>query len=145
MHNKLVTGKNIVYLVKKRLRFLYAIINKRPIDFGRRVYNQIIDIARQSDGRKAVGFHNLIHLVLVHQPEITPLVGDEELIGKPMYLWRIPETSVPRYVSPQQLMYHNIDQAVRLIQLLQNHVLGVEVVNGDDDEEEGEDVQNTQE
>ncbi|KAL0649740.1 hypothetical protein Bca4012_092431 [Brassica carinata] len=139
MHNKLVTGKNIVYLVKKRLRFLYAIINKRPIDFGRRVYNQIIV------GRKAVGFHNLIHLVLVHQPEITPLVGDEELIGKPMYLWRIPETSVPRYVSPQQLMYHNIDQAVRLIQLLQNHVLGVEVVNGDDDEEEGEDVQNTQE
>ncbi|KAL0742447.1 hypothetical protein Bca4012_083960 [Brassica carinata] len=47
--------------------------------------------------------------VLSHKHAIRTLVGDEELIGRPMYWWRIKEASVPRDVSPQQVMYHNID------------------------------------
>ena len=70
-----------------------------------------MDMSRQSNGRQLIGFPNLIHLVLSQQCAIRPLVGDEELIGRPMYLWRIREASVTRDVSPQQVMYHNIDQS----------------------------------
>ncbi|CAF2141563.1 unnamed protein product [Brassica napus] len=86
---------------EKAYAVLYALVQKKPIDFGRLVYDQILDTTRQSNGRQPIGFPNLIHEVLVHQCVIRPLVGDEELIGRPMYLWRMREASVPLDVSLQ--------------------------------------------
>ncbi|KAH0938972.1 LOW QUALITY PROTEIN: hypothetical protein HID58_006433, partial [Brassica napus] len=68
---------------EKAYAVLYALVQKKPIDFGRLVYDQILDTTRQSNGRQPIGFPNLIHEVLVHQCVIRPLVGDEELIGRP--------------------------------------------------------------
>ncbi|CAN7000873.1 unnamed protein product [Brassica oleracea var. botrytis] len=86
---------------EKVYAILYALVQKKPIDFGRLAYDQILDTAGQSNGRQPIGFPNLIHEVLVHQCAIRPLVGDGELIGRPMYLWRMREASGPLDVSPQ--------------------------------------------
>ncbi|KAL0661941.1 hypothetical protein Bca4012_098778 [Brassica carinata] len=123
-----ISGTNVIYHVKKYLRFLYVLVKKKPVDFDLHVYNQIVDTIKNSDGRQPIQFPNLIHQVLAHQRKITPLVGDNECIGKPMYLWSIPEKT-----------YHNINQAVRMLRLLQSHVLGGEVINGEKEDDDGED------
>lgn len=123
-----ISGTNVIYHVKKYLRFLYVLVKKKPVNFDLLAYNQIVDTIKNSDGRQPIQFPNLIHQVLAHQRKITPLVGDNECIGKPMYLWSIPEKT-----------YHNINQAVRMLRLLQSHVLGGEVINGEKEDDDGED------
>ncbi|WZZ65216.1 hypothetical protein YC2023_076586 [Brassica napus] len=123
-----IAGTNVIYHVKKYLRFLYVLVKKKPVNFDLLAYNQIVDTIKNSDGRQPIQFPNLIHQVLAHQRKITPLVGDNECIGKPMYLWSIPEKT-----------YHNINQAVRMLRLLQSHVLGGEVINGEKEDDDGED------
>lgn len=89
-----------------------------------------MDMARQSNGRQPIGF---------------PLIVDDELIGIPMYLWRMPEAYVPRAFSYQHVMYHNIDKVMRMLGLLQSHAPGGEEVNGDDDDDGDKYFQNLQE
>nr|VDC75969.1 unnamed protein product [Brassica rapa] len=41
-------------MLKKRLRFLFAFVREKPIDFGRLAYDQIIEMSRQSDADKKI-------------------------------------------------------------------------------------------
>ena len=47
------------------------------------VYDQVVDMARESDADKKIILPNLIYQTLILQREITSLPGDEPLIGHP--------------------------------------------------------------
>ncbi|KAL0844676.1 hypothetical protein Bca101_017922 [Brassica carinata] len=68
-------------MIKNRLRLLFAVATGRKIDFGRLVYDQVIEMARNSDWSTDLIFPNLIYQILMFQREIPMLPGDEELIG----------------------------------------------------------------
>ncbi|CAN6818066.1 unnamed protein product [Brassica oleracea var. botrytis] len=70
-------------MLKKRLRFLFAFVREKPIDFGRLAYDQIIEMSRQSDADKKIVLPNLIYQTLNLQRDILALPGDEPLIGQP--------------------------------------------------------------
>nr|VDC66801.1 unnamed protein product [Brassica rapa] len=70
-------------MLKKRLRFLFAFVRNKPIDFGRLAYDQIIEMSCQSDADKKIVLPNLIYQTLNLQRDILALPGDEPLIGQP--------------------------------------------------------------
>ncbi|WZZ44601.1 hypothetical protein YC2023_040860 [Brassica napus] len=50
------------------------------------VYDQVVDMARESDADKKIILPNLIYQTLILQREITSLPGDEPLIGRPQWI-----------------------------------------------------------
>ncbi|KAF3511780.1 hypothetical protein F2Q69_00006367 [Brassica cretica] len=50
------------------------------------VYDQVVDMARESDADKKIILPNLIYQTLILQREITALPGDEPLIGRPPWI-----------------------------------------------------------
>ncbi|CAN6826677.1 unnamed protein product, partial [Brassica oleracea] len=70
-------------MLKKRLRFLFAFVREKPIDFGQLAYDQITEMSRQSDADKKIVLPNLIYQTLNLQRDILALPGDEPLIGQP--------------------------------------------------------------
>ncbi|KAG2330007.1 hypothetical protein Bca52824_001187 [Brassica carinata] len=77
-------GSHVDAMIKKRLRFLFAFVRNKPIDFGRLVYDQVIEMSRDSDADKKIVLPNLIYQTLNLQREILALPGDEPLIGQPL-------------------------------------------------------------
>ncbi|KAG2266566.1 hypothetical protein Bca52824_073645 [Brassica carinata] len=67
-------------MLKKRLRFLFAFVREKPIDFGRLAYDQIIEMSRQSDADKKIVLPNLIYQTLNLQRDILALPGDELIL-----------------------------------------------------------------
>ncbi|KAF3592868.1 hypothetical protein DY000_02023597 [Brassica cretica] len=76
-------GFHVDAMLKKRLRFLFAFVREKPIDFGRLAYDQIIEMSRQSDADTKIVLPNLIYQTLNLQRDILALPGDEPLIGQP--------------------------------------------------------------
>ncbi|CAN7058977.1 unnamed protein product [Brassica oleracea var. botrytis] len=76
-------GFHVDAMLKKRLRFFFAFVREKPIDFGRLAYDQIIEMSRQSDANKKIVLPNLIYQTLNLQRDILALPGDESLIGQP--------------------------------------------------------------
>ncbi|KAJ4910297.1 Uncharacterized protein Rs2_04918 [Raphanus sativus] len=68
-------------MIQNRLRLLYAITTGKRIDYGRLVYDQVIELARGADWQTDTIFPNLIYQFLMMQREIPSLPGDERLIG----------------------------------------------------------------
>ncbi|KAL0873120.1 hypothetical protein Bca101_022825 [Brassica carinata] len=68
-------------MIQDRLRLLYAVATRKRIDFGRLVYDQVIEMARRSDWCTDLIFPNLIYQLLMLQKEVPLLPGDEGLIG----------------------------------------------------------------
>ncbi|KAF2550363.1 hypothetical protein F2Q68_00033981 [Brassica cretica] len=81
-----IFGFHVDAMIKQRLRFLFAFVRSKPIDFGRLVYDQVVDMARDSDADKKIILPNLIYQTLILQREITALQGDEPLIGHPQWI-----------------------------------------------------------
>ncbi|KAF3523325.1 hypothetical protein F2Q69_00046538 [Brassica cretica] len=79
----LISGRCPNAMIKQRLHFLFAFVRNKPIDFGRLVYDQVVDMAPDSDAHKKIILPNLIYQTLILQREITSLPGDEPLIGHP--------------------------------------------------------------
>ncbi|KAG2307454.1 hypothetical protein Bca52824_027202 [Brassica carinata] len=77
-------GFHVDAMIKKRLRFLFAFVRNKPIDFGRLVYDQVIEMSRDSDANKKIVLPNLIYQTLNLQRAILALPGDEPLIGQPL-------------------------------------------------------------
>ena len=48
-------------MIKKRLPFLFALVKKKPIDFGRLVYDQVLEMSRSSDVDTKITLPNLIY------------------------------------------------------------------------------------
>ncbi|KAG2304485.1 hypothetical protein Bca52824_033136 [Brassica carinata] len=71
-------------MIKNCLRFLFALIRKKPIDFGRLVYDQVLEMARSSNADKKITLPNFIYQTLILQTAITALPGVEPLIGHPL-------------------------------------------------------------
>ncbi|KAF3584321.1 hypothetical protein F2Q69_00031056 [Brassica cretica] len=76
-------GFHVDAMLKKHLRFLFAFVREKPIDFGQLAYDQIIEMSRQSDADKKIVLPNLIYQTLNLQRDILALPGDEPLIGQP--------------------------------------------------------------
>ncbi|KAL0751264.1 hypothetical protein Bca101_033267 [Brassica carinata] len=74
-------------MMKNRLRLLYAVSKRKPIDFGHLVYDQVIEVTRKTDWDTNLIFPNLIYQLLMLQKDVPFLPGDEEPIGRglPMY------------------------------------------------------------
>ncbi|KAF2578405.1 hypothetical protein F2Q68_00005770 [Brassica cretica] len=74
-------------MMKNRLRLLYAVAKRKPIDFGHLVYDQVIEVTRKTDWDTNLIFPNLIYQLLMLQKEVPLLPGDEEPIGRglPIY------------------------------------------------------------
>ncbi|KAG2266506.1 hypothetical protein Bca52824_073585 [Brassica carinata] len=81
-----ISGFHVDAMIKQRLRFLFGFARSKPIDFGRLVYDQVVDMARDSDADKKIILPNLIYQTLILQREITALQGDEPLIGHPQWI-----------------------------------------------------------
>ncbi|KAG2312953.1 hypothetical protein Bca52824_024510 [Brassica carinata] len=77
-------GFHVDAMIKKRLRFLFAFVRNKPIDFGRLVYDQVVEMSRDSDADKKIVLPNFIYQTLNLQREILALPGDEPLIGEPL-------------------------------------------------------------
>ncbi|KAF3588428.1 hypothetical protein F2Q69_00027577 [Brassica cretica] len=73
-------------MIKNRLRFLCALVRKKPIDFGRLVYDQVLEMACSSDADKKIILPNFIYQTLILQRKITALPGGEPLIGHPLWI-----------------------------------------------------------
>ena len=71
-------------MIKNRLRFLCALIRKKPIDFGCLVYDQVLEMACSYDADKKIILPNFIYQTLILQRKITALPGDELFIGHPL-------------------------------------------------------------
>ena len=71
-------------LIKNRLRFLWALVRMKPIDFGRLVYDQVLEMARSSDADEKIILPYFIYQTLILLRKITALPGDEPLIGHPL-------------------------------------------------------------
>jgi len=69
-------------MMKNRLRLLYAVSKRKPIDFGHLVYDQVIEVTRKTDWDTNLIFPNLIYQLLMLQ-----VLVDEEPIGRglPIY------------------------------------------------------------
>ena len=52
-------------MIKRHLRFLFAIVRKKPIDFGRLVYNQVLKMSRSCDDDTKITLPNLIYQTLI--------------------------------------------------------------------------------
>ncbi|KAG2311395.1 hypothetical protein Bca52824_022952 [Brassica carinata] len=77
-------GFHIDAMIKKRLRFLFALVRNKPIDFHRLVNDQLVDMSRDSDADKKSFLVKFIYQTLILQKEILALPGDEPLIGQPL-------------------------------------------------------------
>ncbi|KAF2563688.1 hypothetical protein F2Q70_00016752 [Brassica cretica] len=73
-------------MIKRRLRFLFAVVRKKPIDFSRLVYDQVLEMSRSCDVDTKITLPNLIYQTLILQRDITALPGDEPLIGSPLWI-----------------------------------------------------------
>ncbi|KAG2313859.1 hypothetical protein Bca52824_016981 [Brassica carinata] len=76
-------GFHVDAMIKKRLRFLFAFVRNKAIDFGRLVYDQVVEMCRDSEADKKIVLPNFIYQTLILQREILALPGDEPLIGEP--------------------------------------------------------------
>lgn len=74
-------GPDTDSMIQNRLRLLYAVATRKRIDFGRLVYDQVIEMTRRADWRTDLIFPNLIYQILMLQKEVPLLPGDEGLIG----------------------------------------------------------------
>ncbi|KAF3558527.1 hypothetical protein F2Q69_00011047 [Brassica cretica] len=89
-------------MIKNRLRFLWALVRKKPIDFGRLVYDQVLEMACSSDADEKIILPNFIYQTLILQRKITALPGDEPLIGHPL---RISGDEVDSHI-PRVIAHH---------------------------------------
>ncbi|KAF3538140.1 hypothetical protein F2Q69_00025345 [Brassica cretica] len=69
-------------MIKNRLRLLYAVAKRNPINFGHLVYDQVIEMTRLTDSDTNLVFPNLIYQLLMLQHEVPLLTGDEKAIGR---------------------------------------------------------------
>lgn len=75
-------GPDTDVMIQDRLRLLYAVATRKKVDFGRLVYDQVIEMVRRSDWCTDLIFPNLIYQLLMMQKEVPILPGDEGLIGR---------------------------------------------------------------
>lgn len=80
-------GPDTDLMIKKRLRLLYAVAERKKIDFGQLVYEQVIDMARVTDLDTSLIFPNLIYQLLVLQRQVPLLPGDEDPIGRGLAIY----------------------------------------------------------
>ncbi|KAF8109295.1 hypothetical protein N665_0098s0023 [Sinapis alba] len=76
---------NYTTITQDRLKFLYMIHHHKSFDFGKLVYNQIVNMSASSGTNKTrrIIFPTLIQQVLQFQRIIPPTENDEEFIGFP--------------------------------------------------------------
>ncbi|KAF8113560.1 hypothetical protein N665_0048s0021 [Sinapis alba] len=74
---------NYTTITQDRLKFLYMIHHHKSFDFGKLVYNQIVNMSASSgtDKTRRIIFPTLIQQVLQFQRIIPPTENDEEFIG----------------------------------------------------------------
>ena len=75
-------GPEADLMIKNRLRLLYAVAKRNPINFGHLVYDQVIEMTRLTDSDTNLVFPNLIYQLLMLQHEVPLLTGDEKAIGR---------------------------------------------------------------
>ncbi|KAG2330189.1 hypothetical protein Bca52824_001369 [Brassica carinata] len=73
-------GFHVDAMIKKRHA---SLVRNKAIDFGRLVYDQVIEMCRNSEADKKIVLPNFIYQTLILQREILTLPGDEPLIGEP--------------------------------------------------------------
>lgn len=82
---ELVPVLEVDSMIKCRLLFLFVFINRREIEFGDLMCNQIIEMLCQyDDDQKPIVLLNLNYQILLLRREIPVLPGGEELIGQPL-------------------------------------------------------------
>ncbi|KAL0796119.1 hypothetical protein Bca101_067496 [Brassica carinata] len=74
-------GSDSNRMLRNRLRLLYTLANRNNIDYGRLVYDQVVEMTHKTVWRTELIFPNLIYQILMLQSEVPLLPGDEELIG----------------------------------------------------------------